>query len=175
MNILPDLFCRKLSPGRRWTDMILFMVAGLILPSHSALDAKPFEMLSNSVVRDQATGLVWQRCANGQTPSSGVCQGSPTTVSWSTAIGYCEGLNLEGYSWRLPNAQELHSIVETDRPADAIDPIVFFGNGSFGYWTSTAVPSDPVGTAFVVDFAYGTHGYGSKTTNQAAVRCVSGP
>ena len=54
----------------------------------------------DGTITDTATGLMWQKdYANYQT--------------WSGALDYCETLNLAGYDdWRVPNRNELHSLVE---------------------------------------------------------------
>ncbi|MCP4138859.1 MAG: DUF1566 domain-containing protein [Chloroflexi bacterium] len=71
----------------------------------------------NSTVSDNATGLTWMQ------------NDSASGVNWEAAINYCESLDFAGSSnWRLPNAKELHSIVDYKRSPDmtnsaAIDPV----------------------------------------------------
>ena len=54
---------------------------------------------------------------------------SPKSMNWQEALKYAENLNYASYSdWRLPNAKELHSIVDYTRSPDtthsaAIDPV----------------------------------------------------
>ena len=68
-------------------------------------------------VTDQATGLTWTQNDSGQ------------GLDWEGALNYCAGMDYAGISdWRLPNAKELHSIVDYSRSPDAtnsvaIDPI----------------------------------------------------
>jgi hypothetical protein len=58
---------------------------------------------SDGTVTDTSTGLMWQ-----QATASG-------TYTWEQALTYCENLTLPagGYSdWRMPNRNELQSIVD---------------------------------------------------------------
>lgn len=74
----------------------------------------------NGTITDKATGLMWTKndCGKG--------------MDWPTALEYVQKMNkkkLFGYSdWRLPNAKELHSIVDYNRSLQStqsasIDPI----------------------------------------------------
>ena len=67
------------------------------------------ERNGDQIVRDSTTGLIWQKT-------------SGTAVIWHDALSYCENLTYAGYSdWRLPNSNELASLVDYDRynPASA--------------------------------------------------------
>ncbi len=105
----------------------------------------------NGTITDNATGLVWLKNDNG------------IGVVWETALNYAEGFEYAGYTdWRLPNAKELHSIVDYTRsPATtgsaAINPVFNCtqitnesGNTDYPYyWTSTNFsPSDGVYISF---------------------------
>jgi len=93
----------------------------------------------DGVVIDNATGLTWQQGDSGQ------------SMDFSSALGYCENLELAGSSdWRLPNVKELQSIVDYSKSPQttstaAIDSVfntsgitneagqIDYGN----YWSST--------------------------------------
>jgi hypothetical protein len=71
-----------------------------------------------------STGLMWQQSDNG------------TKMTWAQAISYCETLNHAGYTdWRLPDIQELLSIVDysTSNPA-ANSTLTCRADG---YWSSS--------------------------------------
>lgn len=91
-----------------------------------------FSDLGNGTVMDQATGLMWQKA-----DSSGA-------LNWEEALAYAENLELAGYrDWRLPNAKELHSLVDYSRAplitgTAAIDTNYFeVSETESFYWTST--------------------------------------
>jgi hypothetical protein len=80
------------------------------------------------------------------------------TYDWESALNYAENLTLGSYDdWRLPNAKELHSIVDYNRSpstttSPAIDPMFSCtsikdtdGNsGQYGYyWTSSPLKDGP--------------------------------
>ncbi len=89
----------------------------------------------NGTISDQATGLMWQQADSG------------TTYNWDSALSYCEALSQAGYDdWRLPNAKELHSIVDYTRAPDAqtsaqqsaaIDPIFNITSEDSFFWSGT--------------------------------------
>ena len=102
----------------------------------------------DGTVTDRSTGLMWMQDDSG---SLGAGHGADGRLDWQQALEWAENLTYAGYSdWRLPNAKELHSIVDYTRsPATtgsaAIDPIFHCtpitgedGRADYGfYWTST--------------------------------------
>lgn len=86
----------------------------------------------NATISDLATGLTWtkndsghktfRRSISGFTRQSG-------GLNWQEALSFCENLTFAGTSdWRLPNAKELHSILDYTRSPDttgsaAINPL----------------------------------------------------
>jgi hypothetical protein len=82
-------------------------------------------------VTDRATGLVWQRGDDGQ------------ARSWDAAVAHCEALVLGGADdWRLPDAKELHSIVDYTR-IPAIDPLFRLSDRATYLWSSTTHLESP--------------------------------
>jgi len=80
----------------------------------------------DGTVTDNCTGLMWQK------------ETAPDEYTWQQALQYCEGLELAGHSdWRLPNVQELHSILDYDRRGPATDPIFGANLRKVLYWSST--------------------------------------
>jgi len=125
---------------------------------------------SDGTVTDTATGLMWQQAT------------APGTYTWEQALTYCESLTLPagGYSdWRLPNRNELQSIVDYSRYNPAIDTTYFSGTVASNYWSSTTLANGTSDAWFVV-FYNGSVGYGGKAGGYSvrAVRggqCESGP
>lgn len=121
---------------------------------------------SDNIVADGATGLQWQddwRVGVG-------------TRTWTAAIDFCENtLTLGGYNdWRLPNANELLSIVNYGRHDPALDIYSFQNHTSSSYWSSTSATQVyyPQGALFV-DFNSGKAEWNGKSAYNY-VRCVRG-
>ncbi len=120
----------------------------------------------DGTVTDTSTGLMWQQQTAGK-------------MTWEAAISYCEGLSLGGYNdWRLPNRNELQSLMDYTRLDPAIDTTAFpvpstMSCDVVGYWSSTtnAISTD---NAWSVGFKYGdVHGYYGKS-GPYYVRAVRG-
>ena len=95
----------------------------------------------DGTVTDTSTGLMWQQAT------------APGTYTWEQALTYCENLILNNdgqwtsntpnasgakYSdWRLPNSNELQSIVDYSRYNPSIDTTYFPGTVASDYWSST--------------------------------------
>lgn len=67
-----------------------------------------FEISENNgekIVKDPATDLIWQK------------SNSPSLLDWADALAYCENLEYAGFTdWRLPNRNELFSLVNYGKP-----------------------------------------------------------
>lgn len=131
----------------------------------------------DGTVTHQETGLVWMRCSLGQSwdAGSGTCLGGAGTYSWSTAHDAAVELNAAGgyagfTDWRVPNKNELASIVEERCWGPAVNLGLFPETIGQTYWTSS--PSQQsADTAWVVLFEYGQV-VGSLKWADAAVRLV---
>ena len=110
----------------------------------------------NGTISDTATGLSWMRGDSGGRGFSGKLGQThykDGRMDWPEALKFCEKLDFAGAKdWRLPNAKELHSILDYSRSPQstgtaALDPI--FGVSSItdeknqpnfpGYWSSTTL------------------------------------
>jgi hypothetical protein len=118
---------------------------------------------SNGVVSDNATNLEWQ---DDYSDNGGTIKQS----SWSDAISYCETLSLDSKNdWRLPNLNELTSLVDYTKFNPSID-VIFQNTYSNYYWSSTSL-SGSNGNAWIVYFYSGLQSYGHKNSS-TYVRCV---
>lgn len=137
------------------------------------LFAAPFTDNSDGTVKDNATGLVWQKCSKGQNQDA-ACTGAASTVNWFGAVGYCTGLGLASKTWRLPNINELKTIVDTTQASGAaINTTAFPGTVAAHYWSSTTY-APTTSFAWYVNFNDGFVAYHPMTLTYY-VRCVSGP
>ena len=113
---------------------------------------------SGNIVTDSITGLQWQDNAVG------------SSMTWQEAIDHCEGLSLDAFDdWRLPNKNELISIVDYSKYTPAIDN-QFQNTTSNGYWSSTSFASNTY-HAWSVDFGNG-YTHNGNESNSTFVRCV---
>ena len=119
-------------------------------------------ILGDEVLTDSASGLMWQKNYTNKGMST-----------WKEALFYCENLVYAGYSdWRLPNKNELASIVdyEKDRPASDF-PIVEMHDTLY-FLSSTS----PGGMVYIIDLVFGEVKTMSKGEGDVIpehyVRCV---
>ncbi|MBU1684612.1 DUF1566 domain-containing protein [Patescibacteria group bacterium] len=113
------------------------------------------------IVTDSKTGLQWQD--NNETNS--------TTHTWQDAIDHCEALGLDGHDdWRLPNINELQSLVDKSKSNSAVKGDTFEYVRSSFYWSSTTVLGYE-DNAWGVDFSNGGDDWGNKS-HSPYVRCV---
>ena len=112
-------------------------------------------------VTDTTTGLMWQKAEAGD-------------MSWDAALAYCETLELAGYDdWRLPNYNELLSIVDYEKAEwPSINTDFFQDAKAFAYWSSTTY-ADDTDSAWNINFNSGSVYGGSKSANYY-VRAVRG-
>lgn len=132
-----------------------------------------FQDNNDGSVKDNATGLIWQKCTKGQN-NDPTCSGAVATASFGNSLVYCNGLNLAGRTWRLPNVPELWSIADLTKTNPALNSTAFPATDtSTFYWTSTYSMVNP-SQAKGVEFNYGIP-TGNPMTFSHNARCVSGP
>ena len=99
-------------------------------------------LLSNGLAQDKTTGLMWMRCAFGQTwdSTNSTCTGTAVQITWQDALQASETATYGGYSdWRLPNVKELATMVEKRCVDPAVNATVFPATAADNFWTSTTV------------------------------------
>ena len=118
-------------------------------PEPMELTTSRFEV-QGATVYDKSTDLTWMRCSYGQQWIEGAgCSGDVTLLDWDSAMAMHAS---EDPAWRLPQRDELQSIVAHNCRKPAINDAVFPATPSVQYWTST--PSSPA-YAWVVFFRSG--------------------
>jgi len=137
----------------------LILTVCLLLLIRVDVMAGDFTDNGDEAVTDNNTGLMWQ-------------QGEGEQKTWEDAMSYCEdNLSLAGYTdWRLPNKNELNSIVDYEIHDPAIDTNFFPDANASSYWSSTT-SADYSANACYVSFYYGYVSYSNKT-DFYYVRCV---
>jgi len=115
-----------------------------------------FTLNGDGTVTHNTTGLMWMRCALGQEWDGKTCRGTATDFSWADALKTGVLKKFAGYSdWRLPNKNELESIVEDQCASPAINTTAFPATPSAYFWTSSPYAGHAPG-AWSVDFGFGT-------------------
>ena len=80
------------------------------------------------VVKDSTTGLMWQK--------------ESVSKSWREALKYCDDSNYANYSdWRLPNKNELASLLNYDKQSEPLSDFPDIQNNSF--WSSSTLSGAP--------------------------------
>ena len=128
-----------------------------------------FETVADGI-RDRYTGLVWQRCAQGQ--SGAECEnGTALVLNLDEAKAEASALRQRsGKAWRLPTIKELESIVELGCRAPSSNPELFPATPIHPFWSTTAAATAPAQHWFL-NFFLG-RSYFQPDTALAAVRLV---
>jgi hypothetical protein len=133
---------------------------------------------ASETVRDDVTGLIWQRLLPDRYPScTGTRVGSSSGCSWDESKKYCDDLELASETdWRLPTKIELESLISDDSSVPAFDSAFPFaitsGAQELTFWsTSPVVNDDEPGKAWFVDFGFGLSDY-EDAKKPHLVRCV---
>ncbi|GBF51210.1 chitobiase/beta-hexosaminidase C-terminal domain protein [Leptospira ryugenii] len=130
---------------------------------------------NDGTVKDNTTGLVWQKCFLGRN-NDATCSDNPSvsdTATWANAITYCNELSFSSKTWRLPQINELKTIVDTaTTTTPVIDKTSFPSTGTQSFWSSTTV--NGYSAAWYVNFLDG-YLFNIAKTELNSVRCVSGP
>lgn len=108
--------------------------------------------------RDALTGLTWQAAV------------SPSRHTWNEANAYAAGLDLSGGGWRLPEVDELLTLVDRSTYYPATWPALRGCTPSDWYW-SVAPYAPSSGHAWVVGFSNGSAD-SDCTRHTRRVRCV---
>lgn len=145
----------------------LTLSLGLSLPAlATCIDAplseqQRFVVDAAGLVKDQLTGLQWQRCPVGyewqqSSSSAGSCEvlaGQVQSFTWSQAL--VRAAQPENNGWRVPNIKELESIVDRLCYEPALRPDVFGSLELGATWSSSPINAY-AGAAWTVNFSNGT-------------------
>jgi hypothetical protein len=119
---------------------------------HRTTPDQAFTLHDDGTVTHNTTGLMWMRCPVGQTWNGSTCGGKLYGYTWKIALQIAEEFSFAGYNdWRLPNKNELASIVERACQDPAINTAVFPNKDVSYVWSS----SPNFGQAWSVDFGEG--------------------
>jgi hypothetical protein len=123
--------------------------------------ANQFTDNGNSTIKDNLTGLTWQKVPN------------PDSLTWEQSLTYAENLSIDGLTdWRLPNIKELQSINDERIVNPSVSTTYFNTIGIKKYWSSTTLPNQTT-RAWYLSTQFGITTYELKTARQAVI-CVRG-
>jgi len=122
----------------------------------------------NGTIFDRVTNLTWQKCSRGQDALN--CSGNAITSNWANSLSYCNTLSSSGGKWRLPNRNELASIVDLSGVEPTINNKIFPNTPEVYYWTSTTF-QQVYTSAWVIDFGNGRVSFNVKSLPNYT-RCV---
>lgn len=143
----------------------------------STTPTQDFTVNADGTVIHNTTGLMWKRCLEGQTwsdngtPDNALddsCSGKVSTFNWQDALLSVQAGNDDGgfagyVDWRMPDRNELQSIIESCR-RDATNPAIFLSRSVSSVPFFNAVwSSSPVFTPFIDDASltwYGVFDHG---------------
>lgn len=135
-----------------------------------------YEIHGDGTVTDTRTGLMWKRCSEGQTwdGNTNTCTGNASDYTWAEALNHALALTDAGHDdWRLPNRNELLSLVEYCTFNPAINADVFPNMPSYPYFWSASPSAYSSSSAWYVYFSDG-HSYYEARDSNFRVRAVRG-
>jgi hypothetical protein len=128
---------------------------------------------SNGTVTDRLTGLMWTKDANlmlTRNPDFDTNQWVDGAINWQHALDYIALLNTENYlghnDWRMPNRNEMTSLVDMSRKYPTLPERFPFTNMTdynfaYAYWTSTT-RADETDQAWMIWLTDGMMAGGNK-------------
>ena len=123
----------------------------------------PDTATNHVAVLDPRTSLMWA------VESLGGARG----VKQKDAAAQLNGFALLGHSdWRVPEIEELQTLVNFKAVNPSIDADLFPGTKSDWYWTNTAYAPSPSGYAWYVSFTYGYSDFDDRDDDDGFVRAV---
>ena len=123
----------------------------------------PADATNHVAVLDPRTGLMWA------VESLGGARG----VNQKDASSLLNGFALLGHTnWRVPEIEELQTLVKFTASNPAIDADLFPGTKSDWYWTNTAYAPSPTDVAWFVSFSFGYSVSGGRDYSFGFVRGV---
>jgi hypothetical protein len=134
--------------------------------------------INGGTVKDRSTGLIWKQCAEGLSGAD-CASGTALTFTWQDALKRVQTVNaqprtlsVDNGDWRLPNKNELASLVSRQCEKPALNATAFPNSPVESYWTNSPFVRAN-GLAWFVDFNAGDVGPGLMSAPRR-VRLVRG-
>lgn len=149
------------------------MAARCVRGDGAATATHRYTVLSDSIVRDDNTGLEWSRYAIGK-------------ATWEAALALAESTVVDGRNdWRLPDLKEIQSLNDEGLLGPSLDVAAFPDAATLAeagtrpnqvlrlYWSSTVLSNHPE-KAWTIDFTSGLVSYADRAASSLSVRPVRG-
>lgn len=174
-EVRTSLYLRKLSM-KIIISAILFLSAMLTTQVFAVCNSaitKPDSIYvdnSDGTVTDKQIGLMWQKCTLGLTGSN--CgSGTAINITWQAALSAANNNTDNGFSdWRLPNKNELISLMDEACYGNAINTTLFPGAAG-NYWSSSPYAGDNL-SAWAIHLGNGSVSYYTKNWPGIGIRLV---
>lgn len=115
------------------------------------------------LVIDRATNLVWPKAWDGDGGNGG------GSLTWASGVSWASNLNFAGFTdWRLPNVNELVSLINWGTTNPCLWSGVFTGVAASSYFTSTTY-SGGTTNAWIVSMVSGAVTLLAKTDSKPVV------
>ncbi|MBY0463639.1 MAG: IPTL-CTERM sorting domain-containing protein, partial [Burkholderiales bacterium] len=148
------MFTPNTHPPRHWAHP-LALAASLLLALAAPLAQAAYTVNADGTVTDSTTGLMWDQCVLGtRTSAATTCAANTNaTYTWANALAEVTTRNTASHlgfaDWRLPNRNELESLVKLDTHSPAIDTNAFPNTPAAWTWTGTTYAYSQSGAWFV--------------------------
>ena len=139
----------------------------------------------DGTVTDLETGLMWQKCSQGQSWNTGSdgndsfddsCDNQASKLTWGAAMNAAQTANVSialGYDdWYVPNKNELASLLELACFVPAINSALFPANNR-QYWSSSPAFDSAYTVNFDIGYVYKSLKAGGHESAVRLVRVVS--
>ena len=114
-----------------------------------------FEIREKGMAYDPVTNLYWSRCSVGQKLNRDQCVGQAVAAPIDDAYEYVDEISEKSSrKWRIPNNEELSSIMEKECINPAVNPNVFPNILVENYWTSEKSPHQMSGMFRCAGYTY---------------------
>ncbi len=112
--------------------------------------------------------LSWQKCSYGTSGTN--CEiGKPEKVTWEKANSICNELKIGGLAWRIPEKEEIYSLLTLDTKPPRIERDSFPNTEPGNYWST----EDSSGNKLYLNFYSGDFGTYAGSSKTAYLRCVA--
>ena len=161
---------RSMNSITRYTPiLVIFLSAVGITPTYAANRFTP--SADGQEVADATTGLIWRRCVEGMEWNGSSCKMKPLKFKLAAARERAaDADNKTGKAWRIPNKDELTSIVVKTKSIPKIDLSAFPNSPSAVFWALRPEADDNL-NAWLVNFNTGSV-LGNSGQNKFMLRLV---